>query len=176
MPEREPWMAQRREPDLSRDEQALAVELTGLALARVAPDELVVLDDTAAEYFENPEELLRQDGGDSPLGSGITVAMMTPYLLAAAGVALQSLGAFAGEIAKGIAVDLAKEPATSWVRRLFKRHPAEPAEPAGPLALTREQAGHVRQAVVAKCYAIGLPSEQAALIADATVGALHVRP
>ena len=165
-------MAAQRGSGLGHDERALAVELAAVSLARIAPDELTVLGDTAAEYFDNPDELLRQDVGDSPLGSGITVAMMTPYLLAAASAVLPMLGAFAGEIIKGVAVEVAKEPATSWIRRLFKRSPAEPP---GPVALTVDQAGQLRQAVVAQCYRIGLPSDRAALIADATVGSLHVR-
>jgi hypothetical protein len=56
---------------------------------------------------------------------------------------------------------------------MVKRNPAEPP---GRLALTAEQAGRVRRTVVDQCFRAGLPSAQAALIADATVGALHVRP
>lgn len=65
-----------------------------------------------------------------------------------------------------------KDPVVDQIRRLFKRYPAEPP---GRDALSPEQAWRVRQAVIAQCHAVGLPSEQAALIADATVGALHVR-
>jgi len=141
-------------------------------LARVAPDELVVLDDTAEEYFADPAAALRPDGSDTPLGSGITVAMMTPYLLATSSVVLPVLGTIAGEVGKDIAKDLVKDPVVDRIRRLFKRRPDEPA---GPDALSPEQAGRVRQAVIAQCHAVGLPSEQAALVADATVGVLHVR-
>lgn len=141
-------------------------------LARFAPDELVVLDDTAAEYFADPPAALRPDGADTPLGSGITVAMMTPYLLAVSSVVLPVLGTVVGELGKDIAKDLVKDPVVDRIRRLFKRHPDEPA---GPDALSPEQAGWVRQAVIAQCHAVGLPSEQAALVADATVGALRVR-
>ena len=155
------------------DAQALATELTAAALAVVAPDELIVLDETAAEYFDTPAALLRNDTTDSPLGAGITVVMITPYLLAAAGVVMPLLSSFAGEIVKGIAVDLAKEPMAPWIRRLFKRRPDDPP---GPVALTADQARRVRDTVVAQCYRTGLPSHQAALIADATLGALHVRP
>lgn len=158
---------------LGGDERELVVELAAASLARVAPDELIVLGDTAAEYFDDPEAALRHDGGDSPLGSGITVTMLTPYLLSVASVVLPMLGAIVGEIAKGVATDLAKEPLTSRIRRLFKRSPAEPA---GPIALTAQQAGWVRQAVLTQCYRLGMPSEQAAMVADATVGSLHVRP
>jgi hypothetical protein len=58
------------------------------------------------------------------------------------------------------------------IRLRFKRHPDELA---GPEALTPAQASRVRDIVVVQSHAAGLPSEQAALIADATIGALHVR-
>jgi hypothetical protein len=68
---------------------------------------------------------------------------------------------------------MAKEPLSAWVRRLIKRYPAEPS---GPIALNGAQAAQVRQAVVDQCFRARLASDQAALIADATVGSLHVRP
>jgi hypothetical protein len=166
-------MAGRRDVDQDPAARALSVELTAAGLARIAPDELVVLDETAAEYFANPDALLRPGSRDTPLGSGIDMVMLTPFLLAAASTILPLLGTIVGELAKGVAVDLAKEPLTVWVRRLIRR---DPAEPPGPLALTPEQADRVRHAVVAQSYRIGLPSAQATLIADATVGSLHVRP
>jgi hypothetical protein len=143
--------------------------LAALLLARLAPDELAVLDDTAAEYFNDPAAALRSDSGDTPLGSGIDVAMMTPYLLAASGAVLPVLG----EIGKDIAQDLLKESATARIRRVFKRNPDEAP---GPEALTPEQVDRVRQAVLSRCHAVGLPAAQAALISDATIGALHTRP
>lgn len=169
-------MTPRRGPE-SAGEREVAVELTAAALARIAPDELIVLDETAAEYFHDPEGTLRGAGGDSPLGSGITVTMVTPYLLSVASVLLPLLGTIVGEItrdiAKDIALDLAKEPLTNRVRRLFRKSPAAPA---GPIALSAEQAGRVRHAVLTQCHRLGLPSEQAALVADATLGSLHTRP
>src|SRR3954449_6309823 len=111
--------------DPSSAERALAVELTALALARAAPDELVLLEETAEEYFADPAVMLRSDEDDTPLGSGISVAMMTPYLLAASSAVLPVLGTIAGEIGKDVAKDLVKDPAVGWIQRLFKRHPAE---------------------------------------------------
>jgi hypothetical protein len=154
-------------------ERSLAIELTAVSLARVAPDELVVLDETAAEYFDNPERMLRQGTEDSPLGAGIPVEMITPYLLAAAQWVLPLLATFVGEIVKGVAVDITKDPLSATIRRLFKRNATEPP---GPLALTRAQTDRVRQAVVDQCFRAGLPSGQAALLADATVGSLHTQP
>jgi hypothetical protein len=167
-------MARRFSPAVGPDRvtRALVVELTALVLAQLAPDELAVLDDSAEEYFADPSAALRPASGDSPLGSGITVAMMTPYLLAASSAVLPVLGAMAGDLGKDIAKDLLKDPVVKQIRLRFKRHPDEPA---GSEALTLEQASKVRDVVVAQSRAAGLPAEQAALIADATVGALHVR-
>ena len=161
-------MATQQVPRPHPDAQALAVELTKATLNRVAPEELVVFDETAAEYFADPAAALRGDE-DAPLGSGIEVVMFTPYLLSAASVVLPVLG----EIVKGLVTDVAKEPLSAAVRRLIKRHPAEPP---GAIALDGGQAARVRQAVVDQCYRAGLESAQAALIADATIGSLHVRP
>jgi hypothetical protein len=163
----------RRDVDVDPEARALEVELTAAGLARVAPDELVVLDETAAEYFADPEALLRQDVVDTPLGSGIAVEMVTPYLLSAAGAVLPLLGAIVAETAKEVMVDLAKAPLVVRVRALIRR---DPAEQPGPVALTADQADRVREAVLTHCRNIGLPSGLAALVADATVGSLHVRP
>jgi hypothetical protein len=161
-------MATQQIPRPHPEAQALAIELTAAALARVAPEELVVLDESAAQYFADPAAALRDDE-DTPLGSGISVVMLTPYLLSAAGVVLPILG----EILKGVVTDMAKEPLSAWLRRLIKRNPTDPP---GPIALNGAQAAQVRQAVVDQCDRAGLASGQAALIADATIGSLHVRP
>src|SRR3954452_20013495 len=153
-------------------ERSLALELTSLALARAAPDELVLLEETAEEYFADPAALARAQDGDTPLGSGIDVAMMTPYLLAASSAVLPVLGTFAGELGKDVAKEVLTEPAVSWIRRLFRRTPAEPL---GSEALSPEQAARVREAVVAQCRALGLDPQHAALVADATIGSLHAR-
>lgn len=80
---------------------------------------------------------------------------------------------FAGEIVKGVAVDMAKDPLSIWVRRMIK---GGPGHPHGALALTAEQAVRVRTTVVEQGFQAGSASGRAALIADATAGALHVRP
>lgn len=149
-------------------EQALTVEFAALLLTRLAPDELAVLDDTAAEYFDDPAAALRHEGGDTPLGSGIDVAMLTPYLLAASGAVLPVLS----EIGKDVAQDLLKDSVTVRVRRLFKRNADEAP---GSEVLSPEQVDRVRRAVLTQCHAVGLSAAQAALISDATIGALHTR-
>ena len=128
-------MAHSEPPALrTADERALVVELTALALVRAAPDELAVLDETAQEYFADPAAALGEDEHDTPLGSGIDVVALTPYVLAAASAVLPVLGTITAEIAKDVAKDLVKDPVVDGVRRLVKRRPDEPP---GPVALTR---------------------------------------
>lgn len=151
-----------------REEQMLATELTEIALANVAPDELPALSETAEEYFADSGTPWHQ-GADSPLGAGIPVEMLTPYLLWASSVVLPVLG----EIVKSLGVDLTKEPLAAWIRRLFRKTRAEAT---APVTLTGQQASYVREIIVNQCYRADLPSKQATLIADAIIGGLHVRP
>jgi hypothetical protein len=153
-------------------DRELVMTLAATALRQAAPEELVLLDETARDYFTDPASTLAEDT-DEAISAGIDVPLLAPYLLAAAQVALPLLGTFAAEIAKDAGKDLVKEPLVGWVRRFVKRSPDEPA---GPVALTREQALHVRQAVVENCRRLNLPSDTAAVVADATIGSLHVRP
>jgi hypothetical protein len=162
-----------RPPRPTDEQRALAIDLTAAALVRAAPDEIPVLEETAADFYEDPDAILRPDKADTPLGAGIEILMLTPYVLSAAGAVLPVLAGFVGEIVKGVATDVTKDSLSTWIRRLIK---SRPDEAAGALALTPDQGARVRETVVAQCYHAGLPSAQAALIADATVGALHVRP
>jgi hypothetical protein len=165
-------MRRRRVTGQVTAEQQVAVELTALALPQVAPDEIAVFDDSVAEYLADPEGTLNADR-DTPLGSGIDVAMLTPYVLAVSTAVMPVLSAIAEELVKDVAKDLVKEPLVATIRRLFRRHPAEPP---GPVALSAEQAARVHREVLAQGHVVGLSPEQAALVADATVGALYVRP
>jgi hypothetical protein len=145
----------------------LAVELTAITLHRCAPDELPVLDEVATEYFADPAAALAE-GRDQALGSGLEIAMITPYVLEAAGVVLPVLGAMAGDALKQVGA----EQLTAMLRRLFRRGPADPPRAE---ALSRAQATEVRRAVLGRLRQLGVGDAQAALVADATIGSLHVR-
>jgi hypothetical protein len=149
-------------------DRRLTVELAALVLERVAPDELSVLDEMAEEYFDDPDRALRSGRSDQPLGAGITVAMMTPYLLAVAGAVLPVLGSIIGGALQGAATD----ELSAHIRALFRRSPDEPP---GPVALTAHQAHAVHEAVAAQCRAVGMGEDTAILLARATVGSLHLR-
>lgn len=150
-------------------EQAITVELAGLALAGTpAADEIELLQDTAADYFADPAAALRP-ASDQSLGAGVSLTMLTPYLLAAAQVVLPFLAAFAGDLAKDVVKDLVKDPAVAGVRRFFRGR-----SPEAPLVLSPAQAERLRQAILAQCHAAQVPSDTAGLVAHATLGSLHI--
>ncbi|WP_146842617.1 hypothetical protein [Cellulomonas composti] len=165
------------------EDERLTVELTGLVLEREAPDELVLLDGTSTEYFDDPQAALAVRSRDEALGFGLELALLTPYVLAIASAVVQVLV----EVAKGVLGDAAKKELTphvvTWVRRVMRRdEPAagtvpdgagEGAGEAGP-ALTAQQARSVHDLAHRRALDLGLDENRAALLADAVVGGLVV--
>ncbi len=158
-------------PDADRE---LLEELARTILEKSAPEELVIFEETSEEYFKDPEAVLHPARRDEALGFGLDLAMLTPYVLAVASPVL-------GFLLQTVAAT-AKEEATprlkALVRRLFNRANGEAVEDApdatGPLALTSEQAREVRDLALDRASALGLPAEQARLLADSVVGGLVV--
>jgi hypothetical protein len=150
--------------DMSHADRDLSVELAGLILERVAPEEVVVLDETAAVFFEDPSSLLG-DRKDEALGSAIDVEFLAPYVLAVAGPVLRYLVA----IVAGAVRDEAKPQLVALVRRLFRRENS-----AEPIALTAEQARTVRQLAIDHARKLGLNETKAGLLGDALIGSLVV--
>lgn len=162
----------RAQPDV---EQQLVTELTALVLEQIAPEELAILDDTAQEYFADPEATLNPRRRDEPLGFGIDIALLGPYVLAIAPPVITYLGSLVAqgmqEVAKPLVADL--------VRRLFRR-PSSDAAPitssaSSGLALTPEQGRWIRDTTHERARALGLPDAQAGVLADAVVGSLITR-
>lgn len=152
-------------------EEQMAVELAAWALREVAPEELPVLEEAAAEYFDEPR-VLSARGRDTPLGSGLDLTLLAPYLVAVGGVVLPVLGAVVGDALKGVAADELKPRIAQGLHRLFRRSQVPPG---AELTLSEEEAEEVHAGVLAKAAALGLPPEQCALLADAVVGSLRVR-
>jgi hypothetical protein len=151
-------------------DQALVGELTQLVLDRVAPDELVIFDETAEEYFQDPHAVLDSRRREEAVGFGLDLALLTPYVLA---VATSVVGWLVTTIAE-VARDESKPVVASFIRRLFRRgdetaHDAKPVQP-----LTLEQARSMRDIAYQRAKALGLVDGQATLIADSLVGAVLV--
>jgi hypothetical protein len=145
------------------EDNALIAELTQLALTTAAPDELAVFDETAQEYFADPQAALTAAKGDAAVGFGLELAMLTPVALAIGSAVLQAvLGLLSDK-----AVVAGKRGVLVVVRKVMRRE-APPAE----LGLTPDQAQHVRLVALQRAHSLGLPEAQARQLADSFVGAL----
>ncbi len=156
-------------PDPDRD---LLEELARTILERSAPEELVIFEETSEEYFHNPDAVLHPARRDEALGFGLDLALLTPYVLAVAAPVLSFLVQTVASAAREEATPHVRE----LVRRLFNRSsdkgPGKSAKEA--VALTGEQAREVREVALARATDLGLPAEQARLLADSVVGGLVV--
>lgn len=145
------------------DDTALIAELTELALAQAAPDELAVFPETAEEFFADPQAALSASSKDTAVGFGLELAMITPVALAVGSTVVQALASILSERA----LSAGARSATGVLRRLLRREQPDPE-----LSLTQEQAHYVRQVALSRAHALGLPEQQATLLADSFVGAL----
>lgn len=146
-------------------ERELATELARLAAQDAAPEELVLFDDTAAEYWADPQAVLDPARRDEAVGFGLDAALVTPLLIS---IAMPVVRYLADQI--GAAVKDAAGPSLSVrLRRLLGLPAATPTAPATP-ALTAEQVARVRTVARDQALALGLPEERAGLLADAIAG------
>ena len=145
------------------DEQLLISELTELALTQAAPDELVVFDETAEEYFADPEAAVSATAKNEAVGFGLELAMVTPAALAIGSALVQALISIVSERT----LSAGARTVTVQVRRMLRK-----GEPDPQLRLTSDQVTRLRQVALAQAAVIGLPEGQAMLLADSFVGAL----
>jgi hypothetical protein len=153
------------------DEREVVTSIARRALEVAAPDELVLFDDTTADYFRNPHAALDGRDRDESVGFGLDMAMVTPYLIAMATSAVQLLGT----IVRDAVQQEGTAAAAALIRRLFRLSPrGVAAQQPAPAPLSVEQARYVRDGAVAKGRALGLDDDKATLLADAIVGGLVV--
>ena len=146
-------------------------EFAEIVVEEVAPEELLVFQETAQEFFEDPKRALRSKSRDEPVGFGLDLALVTPYILAIAGPVLTYLLAVAAEALQEGSKTLARE----WIRGLFKRKgDAGGRKTEVVAALTSEQARRVRHVAYERATMLGLPADRASLLADAVVGGVRV--
>jgi len=145
------------------DDRALIAEMAQLALAQAAPDELAVFDETADEYFADPEAAVHAANKGQAVGFGLELAMVTPIALAVGSTFVQALISIVSERT----LTAGARTVSSQVRRLMRSERPDPQ-----FMLTPEQARRLRETALAKAQALGLPEPQAALLAESFVGAL----
>jgi hypothetical protein len=151
--------------------RVLVTQMAEAVLEQVAPEELVLFDDTAAEYFKDPDKALQAGSRDEPVGFGLEMALLTPYVLAVAGPVVKFLVSLVADSANEGSKTLVAE----WMRRVFKSKDEPPtAAAASPEALTPDQAHRVRAVAYERATFLGLPATTASVLADSVIGALVV--
>ena len=150
------------------DERELATDLARQALARTAPEELLVFDDVADEYFVDPDQALVADSRDEAVGFGLDLAMLTPALLAVAVAAVRAVAGIVSTAATQEGIPVARR----IMRRMFGLEKGEATSPPS-VQLTTEELKAVRRSALDRGVALGLAPDQAGLLADAIVGGLE---
>lgn len=152
-------------------ERVLVTELAEVVLVQAAPDELLVFDDTAQEFFANPDRLLTARPRDEPVGFGLEIQLLTPYVLAVVTPVVSFLISVVSDSVK----EASKTATGEWVRSLFKRNAESPAADVDSVpALTPEQARRVHEIAYERASILGLPEATAELLADSVVGGVLV--
>ena len=147
--------------------RSMVEELARLALGKVAPEELLLFEVTAAQYFADPEAALNPRRRDEALGFGLDLAMLTPYVLA---VVTSCLGFLVKTVAETATSEATKPAIGDMLRRLARRD----QDSKRPVQLSSEQAEGVRTIAFGRAKDLGLSEERARVLADAVVGGLHV--
>jgi hypothetical protein len=161
----------------------LVDEFAKQVLAEVAPEELAIFDETADEYYHDPDGVLSASGRDESVGFGLELALLTPYVLAVARSVLGYLLDTVGDATKKESTPLI----TDLVHRLFRRGQSheqdEDKDKRGDEreqphqdhdVLSPEQAAQVRAVALARAHDLKLSESNARLLADAIVGGLNV--
>lgn len=152
-------------------ERVLVTELAEAVLDQAAPEELIVFDETAQEFFQNPERMLNPKTRDEPVGFGLEIGLLTPYVLAVVSPVVSFLITVVADSVK----EASKTATGEWVRSLFKRKADTPAADASSVpALTSEQARRVHEIAFERATTLGLPQATAQLLADSVVGGVLV--
>jgi hypothetical protein len=157
---------------LDAAERALIIELAVRMLNEIEPAEVPVLEQTAADYFTNPNGVLSQRRRDESLGFGLDLTLMGPYALAVA----SSVVTFVGSIIADEARDAARPIVIRTVRRLLGAgEPSREQHQDGHTstsALTVPQVTQIRDVARSRAIALGISTAQASLLADALIGGL----
>ncbi len=155
------------EQELIRALAALALEDPALEKLD-ARDELAVFQDTADDYFRDPEAALSTEQREEDVGFGLELGLLTPYLLAIATYVIRKLAAL---VEQSVGDEL-KPSIAKLVHKLFRQPEPTAPEPGGPPPLTPDQARGLRDAAYECGIQLGLPKQQAELLAHSVVGRL----
>lgn len=154
------------------EQRELTTELARLALENSAPDELMVFDEVADEFFADQAAALNPRRRDESVGFGLELALLAPAALAICGEVVRFLADLMAETFK----DEAKSVLSSYIRHIFanRDQPAEAESPQSAIRLSDEQMQRVHEAALREGRRLKIPEETTALLGNAIVGALLV--
>jgi hypothetical protein len=153
------------------DHQALVQDLAAAVVEELEPDEMAVFEETAEDYFADPQAVLNPEKRDEAVGFGIDAALITPIVLAVAGQVVEFLaGVVVQATGEGVKPTLVRV-----LRRVLRLEEAKPAA-ADPPRLTQEQVEHVRSIAYARACDLGLAEDKSRLLADSVAGGVRINP
>ena len=160
---------------MTMSDPQLVSEIAHGIIEDVAPDELAMFNMANRAYLANPSRLDAGGDADEMLGfGGGEVELLTPVIFSVTSGVVAFLITTIMNAAKVESETVVKQ----QVRQLFKRFTPATATlapaAAAPMALTREQLVAVRRVAFDIASESGLPANQAALLADSTVGQLAI--
>lgn len=153
----------------SGEQRDTVTTVAQLVLRDAAPQELMIFNDVAEEYFTDPSAVLAPPERDEAVGFGLDIALLTPYVLAVTAVVVQFVGTLVAEVVR----EEAKPRLAQIVRRLFTRDEesddvaAAEADPLDPA-----EVNEVRAIAFDHATALGLDDQRAQMLADAIAGRL----
>lgn len=154
--------------------EGLVRDIARAAVKRAAPEELVVFDETADDFFADPDGTLRAGSTDEPVGFGIDLALLTPYTLAVSGAVTN----FLWTSLRNAAATESEAVIAARIRRLFHLGDRQETarQEAQQLTISPDIALRAHEIAHDAARAAGLTDDLADLLADAVAGGLLVRP
>jgi hypothetical protein len=149
-------------------ENELVTDLARLALEEAAPEELVLFPEAAEEYFKDPQAVLNPKRRDEPVGFGLDLAMLTPYVLAVATAVIRFLASTVADAVR----EESKPLVARLVRSVLRQPDSAPGLAGEASPLSADQARQVREIAYRRARDLGLDEDKAVLLADSVVGGL----
>ena len=103
------------------EDEELVRELAQIALSEVAPEELAIFDETADEFFADPDGVLSPEHRDEAVGFGLDAALATPFVLAVVMPVVQYLVATVADGSEGRSFDHRQVPRQTSVSQAAQR-------------------------------------------------------
>jgi hypothetical protein len=149
------------------DERDLVAQLTREVLGQAAPEEIEIFEADATGWLEGRHETAASREDMVGFGVEAAVALLTPYVVAAATAAVRYL---AGVLREGADAEV-RPRLLQWVRRLLG-HDADDGPHTRPHGLPVDVVSRVRDVTLTTCIDMGLGKEDATLVSDTIAGRL----